>query len=403
MSVIRKALVVFVVSLGALASARAAEAPFGTAAEFALIMDFETGETLFEKNAQTPTAPASMSKLMTVAVVFEKLKSGELSLEDEFDVSKKAWRMKGSKMWVRVDTRIRLEDLLRGVIIQSGNDACIVIAENISGSEDAFADLMNAKARDWGLTGSSFANASGWPHPDQKMSMRDLGMLARKIIRDYPEYYDLFSEAEFTWEKIRQANRNPLLGIVDGADGLKTGHTEESGYGVVGSAVKGDARRIVVLNGLSSSRERALESRRMLTIAFNDFAKKDFFAAGDIVGEAVVFGGKAKTVPLILRDPVALLLHRSELDGVTTTLTYEGPVAAPIEAGGQIGLLRATRPGGETRDYPLYAGRSVSEQGPLGKIKQAAVKLLTKPDRSASAPTAEEDGEAASAPSAGAE
>ncbi|MEL7488202.1 MAG: D-alanyl-D-alanine carboxypeptidase family protein, partial [Pseudomonadota bacterium] len=285
-----------------------------TPADYALIMDFNSGAVLFEKNADTPTAPASMSKLMTVAIVFEKLKSGELSLQDELYVSEKAWRMEGSKMWVRVDTKIPLADLLRGIIVQSGNDACIVIAEHIAGTEEAFADLMTQKARAWGMDNSTFANASGWPHPNHKMSMRDLGVLTRKIIKDYPDYYAMFSEREFTWENIRQQNRNGLLYGFDGADGLKTGHTEESGYGLVGSAVKNGVRRIVVVNGLDSNKERSDEARRLMNVAFNDYVRKTVFRAGDIVGEAQVFAGKAKTVPLITSENISLVLHRAEAD-----------------------------------------------------------------------------------------
>ena len=352
-----------------------------TPADYAIIMDYRTGEILFEKNARTPTAPASMSKLMTAAIVFERLKEGSLSLNDEFEVSEKAWRMGGSKMWVRVDTSIPLIDLLRGIIVQSGNDACIVVAENIAGSEEAFAELMNAKAREWGMNDSTFANPTGWPDPNQKMSMRDLALLTRKIIHDYPDYYALFAEREFTWEKIRQPNRNPILDMVNGADGLKTGHTEESGYGLVGSAVMDGERRIVVVNGLESEKQRATESARMMRIAFNDFATKNFFAPGDVVGEATVFKGKSETVPLITKENVKLLLHRSALDDATATIVYEGPVLAPIQAEQQIGYLRVESNHGAAKEYPLYAGASVKEIGVFGKIGLGAVKLLAKPSK----------------------
>ncbi len=362
-----------------------AQEPFATEADYAVIMDYRTGEVLFEKDARTPTAPASMSKLMTVAIVFERLREGSLQLSDEFDVSEKAWRMGGSKMWVRVDTKIPVEDLLRGVVVQSGNDACIVLAENIAGSEDAFAELMNRKAREWGLNDSTFANATGWPDENQKMSMRDLALLTRKIIHDYPEYYALFAETEFTWEKIRQPNRNPLLDLVDGADGLKTGHTEESGYGLVGSAVQDGERRIVVVNGLESERQRATESARIMRIAFNDFATKDFYSPGDIVGEATVFKGKQQSVPLITADKVGMILHRSMLDDTKATVIYEGPVEAPIRENQQIGLLRVEVEGGQAKEFPLYAGRAVQETGFFGKIGLAAKMLLAKPETAAGA------------------
>jgi D-alanyl-D-alanine carboxypeptidase (penicillin-binding protein 5/6) len=366
--------------LAALAFPALAQGPLTTPAEYAIIMDYRTGDILYEKNARTPTAPASMSKLMTVAIVFERLKDGSLSLDDEFDVSEKAWREReGSSMWVRVNTKIPVIDLLRGIIVQSGNDACIVVAENIAGSEDAFAELMNRKAREWGMNDSTFANSHGKPDPNQKMSMLDLALLTRKMINEYGDYYALFAEREFTWEKIRQGNRNPLLDMVDGADGLKTGHTEESGYGLVGSAVRDGERRIVVVNGLSSDRERATESARLMRIAFNDFSTKTFFKPGDIVADAVVFKGKDKTVPLITSEPVSLLVHRSLLENAKATAIYEGPVAAPIRENQQIGYLKVSVENGPSREYPLYAGKQVREMGVFGKIGLAAITLLAKP------------------------
>jgi len=282
-------------------------------------------------------------------------------------------------MWVRVGDQIPVLDLLRGIIVQSGNDACIVVAENISGSEEAFVELMNRKAHEWELSDSTFANPHGMPDANQKMSMRDLAVLTRKIIADYGEYYALFAEREFTWEKIKQENRNPILDMVEGADGLKTGHTEESGYGLVGSAVQGDERRIVVVNGLTSERERATESARLLRVAFNDFSTKTFYQPGDVVGEAQVFKGKAASVPLIAREPVKLILHRSLMDEAKATIVYQGPVAAPIAENQQIGTLRIEAPNGPAREYRLYAGQAVKEAGIWGKIGLAAQKLLAKP------------------------
>lgn len=370
-----------------LAGLTAAAAQITTDAEYAIIMDYRTGATLFEKNARTPTAPASMSKLMTVAIVFEKLKEGSLSLSDKFTVSEKAWRERtGSSMWVRVDTDISVENLLRGIIVQSGNDACIVVAENIAGSEDAFAELMNAKAREWGLNDSTFANPHGLPDPNEKMSMRDLALLTRKIISEYGDYYAMFAEREFTWEKIRQENRNPLLETFKGADGLKTGHTEESGYGLVGSAVRDGERRILVVNGLGSERERATETARLMRIAFDDFTAKTFYQPGDIVGEAQVFKGKQKTVPLITTDAVSMIVHRSALDDAKATIVYRGPVAAPVRENQQIGLLRVEVENGPFREYPLYAGRRVGEVGVLGKIALGAKTLLAKPEPSDAEP-----------------
>ncbi|MGE0408006.1 MAG: D-alanyl-D-alanine carboxypeptidase family protein [Amphiplicatus sp.] len=370
--------------LSAVTPATAQDSPISTPAKYALIMDYATGAILYEKDADTPTGPASMSKLMTVAIVFDRLKSGQLKLTDEFFVSEKAWREReGSSMWVRVNTKIPVIDLLRGIIVQSGNDACIVVAENIAGSEEAFAELMTRKAREWGMNNSTFANASGLPDPRHQMSMRDLAILARKIIHDYPEYYALFGEREFTWEKIRQPNRNPLFDLVEGADGLKTGHTEQSGFGIVGSAVRDGVRRILVVNGLSSDRERATESARLLRLAFSDFTTKALFKPGDIVGDALVFKGAVESVPLIAKEPVSMIVHRANADAVKATLVYEGPVAAPIAAEQQIGYLKVTTAGGASREYPLYAGRAVKETGVLGKILLGAKALLARPEEPA--------------------
>ncbi len=365
--------------------ARAAGSPpIETDAPFAVIMDFETGEVLFGKDADTPTAPASMSKLMTVAIVFEKLEAGELSLDDAFKVSRKAWKTGGSKMWVRVDTKIKLGDLLRGAIIQSGNDACIVIAENIAGSEEAFAELMNDKAREWGLNESTFANATGLPDPGQKMSTRDLAALARKIILDFAPYYGIFSEPSFTWEKIRQPNRNPLLDGFEGADGLKTGHTDESGFGVVGSAERNGDRRILVVNGLEDQRARSRESLRLMRVAFNDFTRRTLYKAGDVVGSADVFAGEAANVALSVGEDVSLILHRTMLDEIEARVIYDGPLAAPVREGRQVGYLRV-RIDDETRDYPVFAAEATDELGVFGKIALGARKLLLKPETPAAA------------------
>ncbi|MEQ1929441.1 MAG: D-alanyl-D-alanine carboxypeptidase family protein [Parvularculaceae bacterium] len=348
-----------------------------TPARHAIIMDYDTGAILFEKDADTPTPPSSMSKLMTVAIVLERLKSGQLKADDLFSVSEKAWREKeGSSMWVRVDTKIRVIDLLRGIIIQSGNDACIVVAENVAGTEEAFADLMTKKAREWGMNNSTFANSHGLPHPKQLMSMRDIAILSRKLVHDYPEYYKIFGEREFVWEGINQPNRNPLLGSFTGADGLKTGHAEEAGYGLAGTAKQDGVRRIVVFHGSASEKERSVEAQRLMRIAFNDFLSKTLYQPGDIVGDALVFKGIDKTVPLVTREPVSAILHRSVAGAVKATIVYEGPVKAPIKAAQEIGYLRVATPGGDAREYPLYAGKAVKEIGVFGKIALAAGALL---------------------------
>jgi D-alanyl-D-alanine carboxypeptidase (penicillin-binding protein 5/6) len=359
-----------------------AHAEVTTPAPFAMIMDAETGEVLFEKNADAPMGPSSMAKLMTVAIVFEKLKAGELKLTDEFAVSEKAWREKeGSSMWVRVNTKIPLEPLLRGIIVQSGNDACIVIAENISGTEDAFADLMTKKAREWGMKSSTFTNSWGRPDPENKMSTRDLAILGRKLIKDFPEYYHYFAEEEFTWEGIRQPNRNPLLFNFKGADGLKTGHTEENGYGLVGSAIVDGERRIIVINGLGSMAERANESERLMRSAFNEFTRKALYKKGDVVADAQVFAGTAPTVPLTTGEGVSLLVQRSTADSIVGKVIYDGPIAAPIAEGQPIGILRVSAENGGSREYPLYAAKAVKAVGPLGRIGLAAKSIFIKPQR----------------------
>ncbi len=355
-----------------------ARAEVTTIAPHAVIMDFETGAVLFEKDADAPIGPSSMSKLMTVAIVFEKLKNGELKLSDEFSVSETAWREKeGSSMWVRVDTKIRVEDLLRGIIVQSGNDACIVVAENISGTEAAFADLMTKKAREWGLKNSTFTNSWGRPDDHHKMSTRDLALLGRKMIKDFPAHYKYFAEKDFTWEKIRQPNRNPLLFNFKGADGLKTGHTEENGYGLVGSAIVNGERRIIVVNGLTSEKERAAESERLMRVSFNDFTNRTLYKAGAVVGDALVFAGKDATAPLVTDAPVSMILHRSSADTIVAKVVYEGPIAAPIAEGQQIGYLRISMEGGDAREFPLYAGKAVKSVGPFGRIGLAVKALVT--------------------------
>jgi len=372
------------VTLGALAAlAGAAFAEVTTKAPHAIIMDYETGAVLYEKDADRPVPPSSMSKLMTAAIVFERLKSGQLKLTDEFPVSEKAWRMEGSKMWTRVDTKIPLEALLNGIIVQSGNDACVVVAEGIAGSEEAFADLMTKKAREWGLNNSTFANSTGWPDDNHKMSTRDLALLARKIIKDYPDYYAYYAKRDFTWEKIRQPNRNPLLGAFKGADGLKTGHTEAAGYGLVGSAIIDGQRRIIVVNGLASEKERAAETERLMRVAFNDFSKRTMYEKGAIAGDAMVFAGADATVPLVAGEAISMIVSRADAGAISARVIYEGPVEAPIDEGQQIGILRISTGDEEAREFPLFAGKAVKSVSLIGRIGLAAKTLLGKPQAAA--------------------
>lgn len=345
---------------------------FQTNASHAVILDYETGEILFDHNGNEPMPPASMSKLMTILMAFEAIDRGALSLDDELPVSEYAWRTGGaasgsSTMFLEVHSRARVEDLLRGIIIQSGNDACIVIAEALSGSEAAFAADMTARARELGLTSASFANSTGWPDPGQQISAADLARIAAIIIRDHPELYEIFAEREFTYNGIRQFNRNPILSTVDGADGLKTGHTEESGYGLVASAVRDGTRRIVVYNGMESERARAREGERLMRAALTDFDIVDLASSGDVVGEADVFLGQAEAVPLRLRNDVRLGVHINAGDDIEAVIVYDGPVPAPVAEGDVVAMLEVSAPGVETRRYELEAAGTVSRKGLVGR------------------------------------
>jgi D-alanyl-D-alanine carboxypeptidase (penicillin-binding protein 5/6) len=357
-----------------------------TNARFALLMDHETGAVLFSKGGDQPMAPASMAKLMTVAILFEKLKHGELKLEDTFTVSERAWRLsvagknESSKMFVSIGSQIKVEDLLRGIIIQSGNDACTVVAEHFSGSEEAFSELMNAEAKKIGLTGSVFKNASGLPHPEMRVTAHDLAKLAQYIIREFPDHYHYFGEREFTWNGIKQANRNLLLGSYPGADGLKTGHTQESGYGLVSSAVQDGRRLILVVNGLANETERASESKRLLDIGFREFRTYALLKAGEVVGEAEVWAGELRTVPLAVRSPVKVLMRRASRDGLKVVLNYNEPVLSPVERGRELGKLTITAPGVPTMTVPVYAGAAVDSGGLFTQIKVGVKELISGAD-----------------------
>jgi D-alanyl-D-alanine carboxypeptidase (penicillin-binding protein 5/6) len=279
-----------------------------TLAKEAFIIDAGTGQVLFEKNADEKTPTSSMSKTMTIYMVFEALRDGRLKLDTELPVSEKAWRMEGSKMFVEVGKTVRVEDLIRGVIVQSGNDATVVLAEGLAGTEDSFASAITAKAHEMGMSNTNFANASGWPDPNHYSTARDLATLAMHLIRDFPEDYKYFGETEFEWNNIKQPNRNPLLYKNIGADGLKTGHTEAAGYGLMGSGARDGRRVVMVLNGMSSMTERAEESARLLDWALRDFENITFFKAGESVEDAVVVMGEAKAVPLVLDEDLTVTI-----------------------------------------------------------------------------------------------
>ena len=358
-----------------LSAAAQAAVTIETQAEEAFLVDFETGAVLLDKNADQLMPPSSMSKMMTTYMVFERLREKLLSLDDKFTVSEKAWRMGGSKMFVEIGSQVRVEDLLRGVIVQSGNDACIVLAEGIAGSEEAFAEQMTEKARELGMTQSTFRNSTGWPDPNHLTTARELAILAKRMIEDHPEFYHYYAEKEFTWSGIRQGNRNPLLYRNVGADGLKTGHTEDAGYGLTASAVQNERRLILVVNGLPSMQARADESDRLLSWGFREFANYAIFKAGDTVDEAQVWLGAEETVPLVIANDLKVTLPRNDRNGMQVSVVYDAPIPAPIPAGQEIAKLRVTWPGGVPVEVPLQAGQDVEQLGPFGRIA-ASVKFL---------------------------
>lgn len=348
---------------------------FSTSAKQAILIDVETWTTLFEKDADELMDPSSMSKLMLIYIVLEKLKDGSLKPDQMLPVSKKAWKMMGSKMWVMVDTTISVLDLLKGVIIVSGNDACIVLAEGISGTEEGFVELMNAKAKEIGLEKSHFANCHGWEHKDHKMTARELALLASKIISEFPDHYSLFKEKEFTWSKIKQPNRNPLLYIEKAADGLKTGNTDAGGYGLVASTERDGRRLIMVMNGLPSDRIRAQETERFMEWGFREFDIYRMAKPGQQLGEADVWLGKFPTVKLYSKDALTLTLPKKASSLLKAAVRYEGPLPAPIKKDQQLAMLEVTIPGWPSHSYPLYAAEDVAKQGFITRT-WAALKYL---------------------------
>lgn len=360
-----------------------ASAAFGfeTRAKAAFIYDQTTSTVLMEKNADTPLPPASMSKLMTLYLAFEFIKSGQLSLDEKLPVSEHAAQYGGSTMFLDSTDRVRVEDLLLGIIVLSGNDACVVIAEALSpdGTEAGFAKLMTQRGAQIGLTQSSFTNSNGWPSPGQRMSMRDLAILADRLISDFPEFYSMFSVKEFKFDGRAPANtrnRNPLLSLGIGADGLKTGHTQEAGYGLVGSALQGDRRVIFVLSGLETTKQRADESEAVVNWAFRQFAIKSFGKNGDVVTTAPVWNGSAPAVGLKLTQDIETVVPILNSDDVTFRVTYNSPLPSPLIQGDIVGQMIVDVPGIEPRVIPLAAAQSVERGGFMTRVRTAALKLL---------------------------
>jgi D-alanyl-D-alanine carboxypeptidase (penicillin-binding protein 5/6) len=347
-----------------------------TQAKHALIVEVETGTVLLDKLADEHMPPASMSKIMTAYIVFDMLKQGRAKLEDELPVSERAWRLQGSKMFVPIGGRIKIDDLLKGVIIQSGNDACLVLAEGLAGSEEAFVEMMNRKAKEIGLKDSHFANVDGLPSPDHWMTARDLATLSIRTIEDFPEYYHYYSQMEFDFNNIKQGNRNPLLYKGGGADGLKTGHTEEAGYSLTASVKRENRRIVLVLGGLPTMKARAQESERLIEWAFREFNDYKLFAVGDKVEDAEVWLGAEPKVPLTVgRDLVVTLPRRARKD-MKVTVEYDRPIPAPIAKGQTLGRAVVTAPDVPATEVPLVAAASVDRMDAIGRIATLAGYLV---------------------------
>lgn len=372
-------LVALLLTFGAAASLPARAQEVTTTATHAYLIDDTTGAVLFEKNANQRMHPSSMSKLMTVYMVFERLNEGRLKMDDTFPVTEKAWRMQGSKMFVALNSRVSVEDLLRGVIIQSGNDACIVLAEGLGNSEAAFAEEMTKRGKALGLTNSTFINASGWPHDDHLTTPHDLAILAKSLIDTFPEYYKIYSEKEFTYNGIKQGNRNPLLYKDTGTDGLKTGHTEAAGYGLVASAKRGDRRLILVLNGMKSVNERSREAERLMDWGFREFGNYALFKAGDTIAEAPVWLGDKATVPLVAEKNVVATMTKKSRNGMQVKVKYDEPIAAPIAKGTKVGTIQITAPDMKPVEIALLTGGAVEQLGVLGRLGAAVSYLLMGP------------------------
>lgn len=357
---------------------------FQTKAPAAVILDGETGTVLFEKNARQPIPPASMTKIMTLYMVFERLSSGALSLDDLFTVSDDAWRRGGfrsgsSTMCLRPNQRVRVEDLIKGLVVLSGNDAAITLAENISGSEPAFAKAMTIRAHELGLSSVNFVNANGWPAESHVISVLDLARLSQMIINKFPEYYKYFAQREYDWCKAAPSNRynrNPLLALFEGADGLKTGHTKAAGYGLAASAKRGADRRIIVLTAMTSNRQRSRESERVMRAAFREFSVQTLFAEQQPIGEVSVYLGKQKSVAVRTKQPVMIGLFKPNSRKVNAQIVYNGPVSAPIIAGQKLAVLRISVPGQPDIEADLVAVTSVSQKGFLSRVLTGLVQFI---------------------------
>jgi D-alanyl-D-alanine carboxypeptidase (penicillin-binding protein 5/6) len=357
---------------GALGATGADAATIDTTARQAFMIDASTGTVLLEKNADERMPTSSMSKVMTMYMVFDRLKSGRLSLDDTMPVSEHAWRTQGSKMFVELGNNIKVEDLIRGVIVQSGNDAAVVLAEGLAGTEDAFAAAATKRAHEMGMANSNFVNADGMPDDNHYSTARDLATLADHLIKDYPEYYHYFAELDFTYHGIKQGNRNPLLYRNMGVDGVKTGHTEKAGFGLIASGQRNGRRLILVVNGLGSMQERADEPARLLEWGFREFDTYALLKGGETVDTVPVWMGSADQVPVTVEKDIALTLNRDQRRGMKVTVKGDGAVEAPVAKGAKVATLTITAPDFTTLEVPLVAAQDVPRLGVLGRIGMAA-------------------------------
>ncbi|EKE45409.1 Serine-type D-Ala-D-Ala carboxypeptidase [Oceaniovalibus guishaninsula JLT2003] len=368
-----------------------AQAAFETRASAAWVYDLTTDTVLLAKNAETPLPPASMSKLMTLNMLFEALRDGRVDMDTRFGVSSTARAMGGSTMFLNERDRPTVEELIQGIVVMSGNDACVVVAEGLAGSEEAFARMMNQRAADLGMNDSHFVNSTGWPAPEHRMSMHDLGLLATRLITEFPEYYGYFAEKEFAWDNRapqNRFNRNPLLKLGIGADGLKTGHTQEAGYGLVGSAAQGDRRIIFVITGLPTDTARAEEAESIVNWAFRQFVQKQVVRQGQPIATASVWLGESDSVGLVAARDAALLIPALEQGGISAEATYLDPLPAPLEAGQEVGTLTISLAGLPDTTVPLLAENAVPVGGFVPHLRTAAEVLMARAlrDRAADAP-----------------
>ena len=348
-----------------------------TDAEVAVVIDGHTGKVLFSKDKDKKTYPASMTKIMTTLIIFEKLANETLSLDDKFLVSEKAWREReGSSMFVEVDKEIRVEDLLRGIIVQSGNDACIVVAENIAGTEESFAKMMTQKAKEIGMKNTNFTNSTGMYDKDNYSTVYDIALLSMHLINEYPQYYHLFAETEFEWSGIKQNNRNSLLYKNMGVDGLKTGHLSKSGYGLAASAVDQNRRVISVVNGFESTQKRTQGSSRLITWAFREFTNLKLFEKEDIVGQVEISGASSKESDVSTGEEIIITVPKSKRDGLTTNIVVDDNISAPLNAGDIVGYLEISVPGEENQSFELYATNEIDRSNIFVRFFNYLINLI---------------------------